>query len=265
MGFKKVGFIGFGNMGRAIAEGLIRSGHYKRENFLVSVKSEESKQKLEGEGFKVETNEGVVKNSEILFLAVKPKDLKKVLEEIKPFLGNKPLISVAAGVPLKTYLEVLGESAKAVRSMPNLNVKIGKGIWGITFAPAFGGEEREEIKKFLSLTGEVLEVDESLIDAITALAGSGPAFVAEIIDAYAQAGVKLGFKHNEALKIALQTFLGTLELLKEENIHPSMFRDKITSPAGTTIYGLHLLNEKGIKGNLISVVEAAYKRAKGIS
>ena len=265
MGFKKIGFIGFGNMGRAIAEGLIRSGYLKKEDFLVSVKSSESKKSLEGEGFKVETNEGVVKKSEILFLAVKPKDLKKVLEEIKPLVGDKPIISVAAGVPLKFYLEILGEGAKVARTMPNLNVKIGKGIWGVSFAPAFGGEDREEIKKLLSLTGEVFEIDESLMDAITALAGSGPAFVAEIIDAYTMAGVKLGFKPQEALKLALQTFLGTLELLREENTHPSVFRDKVTSPAGTTVYGLHLLNERGLKGHLISAIEEAYKRARELS
>ena len=126
-------------------------------------------------------------------------------------------------------------------------------------------EEREGIKKLLALTGEVFEIDESLMDAITALAGSGPAFVAEIIDAYTMAGVKLGFKPQEALKLALQTFLGTLELLREENTHPSVFRDKVTSPAGTTVYGLHLLNERGLKGHLISAIEEAYKRARELS
>jgi len=262
----KVGFIGFGNMGRAIAEGLLRAG-FPKENLFVSVRSSESGEKLQREGFQVLTPEGVLEKSDLLFLATKPKDLPKAVGFIKehPLKGEKIFVSVAAGVPLKRLKELLGEGAKIVRTMPNVNVSVGKGVWGVAFSEELTPAEREEVKKLLEKTGVAVEVDESLMDAITALAGSGPAFVAEIIDAFATAGVKLGFKYPEALKIALYTFMGTLQLMEERGEHPVLLRDRVTSPAGTTVYGLSRLHSEGIKGKLVEVVEEAYRRAKELA
>ena len=261
-----VGFIGFGNMARAIAEGLIRAG-FPKENILASVRSERSREKLQKEGFKVLPPEEVFEKSDFLFLATKPKDLPEAVKPFKdhPQKGEKIFISVAAGVPLQKLKDLLGEEAKIVRTMPNVNVAVGKGVWGVAFSEKLTPAQRQTVKELLEKTGLVVELEESLMDAITALAGSGPAFIAEIIDAFAEAGVKLGFKYLDALKIALYTFTGTLQLMEERNEHPILLRDKVTSPAGTTIYGLSKLHSEGIKGKLIEVVEEAYKRAKGLT
>ncbi len=258
----RVGFVGFGNMGRAIAEGLLLSGKFSKENLLVSVKSESSKENLKKEGFRVLNPKEVVKKSDVLLLAVKPKDLPKVAEEISDLTEGKILISVLAGVELRK-LESAFPKAKVVRTMPNINAAVGKGVWGIAFGKGLTEKDKEEVKELLGLTGLVLEVDEGLMDAITALAGSGPAFVAEIIDAFAEAGVKLGFKYTDALKIVLYTVGGTVETLLRKGEHPILFRDRITSPGGTTVYGLSVL-QKGLKGGIIEAVEAAHRRAKNI-
>lgn len=259
----KVGFIGFGNMGRAIASGLLRKKLLSKEDILVSVKSSQHKEKLQKEGFNVLSPQEVVDKSSVVFLAVKPFAVKEVLNLIKDkFNSEKLLITVVAGLPISLYEKILGEDKKIVRTMPNVNVAVGRGLWGVSYNAHIGEEDKTLVKKLLEATGKVFEIDESLMDAFTALAGSGPAFVAEIIDAFALAGVKLGFSRKQALEIAMETFIGTLTYLQRKNIHPLQFRDTITSPAGTTIYGISKLNSLGIKGGLIEVIEEAYKRSK---
>jgi pyrroline-5-carboxylate reductase len=255
-----LGFIGFGNMGRAIAEALIKTQKVKKEKLLISVKSEKSKRKLSEEGFKVLPTEEVIKQSDIVFLAVKPNQVGEILKNYRPLFEGKTLITVVAGLLISFYKDLLGNNVAIVRTMPNVNVKNGYGVVGVSFSKNV--KNKAEILELLKPLGLILEIDEKLMDAITALAGSGPAFVAEIIDAYAEAGVRLGFKYNEALKIALYTFLGTIKNLLEENKHPILLRDEVTSPGGTTIAGLKTLNEEAIKGKLIKVVESAYLRSQ---
>jgi pyrroline-5-carboxylate reductase len=264
----KIGFLGFGNMGRAIAEGLLKSGEFTKEDFLISVRSKESGEKLLAEGFKVTDTKKVVTECPLILIAVKPKDLPQLVSQIKglPDLGEKIFISTCAGVSLGKLKELFSPAKpRLVRTMPNINVKVGKGVWAVAFEEGFPEGEKQKVKTLLSLTGLVLEVEEGLINAITALAGSGPAFVAEILDAFAQGGVKLGFKYETALKIALYTFAGTVALIEEENLHPVLLRDRVTSPAGTTVYGLTKLNREGLKGVIAEVLEEAYKRAEGLS
>ncbi len=260
MEFKPLGFIGFGNMGRAIAEGLIRSGRFKKEDFFVSVRSERSKGLLSEEGWNVVSNEEVAKKSALIFVAVKPKNAENVLKPLSIYIGTKPVVSVMAGVKLKRLEELL-PTARVVRTMPNVNVAVGVGVWGVAFSERVSEGLRKKITELLALTGLVLEIDEKLMNSITALAGSGPAFVAELLDAFALAGVKMGFKYGDALKVALYTFGGTVEYISDRSVHPAAMRDLVCSPAGTTIYGVSKLNSEGIKGKLIEVVEGAKKRA----
>jgi pyrroline-5-carboxylate reductase len=262
--YKPIGFIGFGNMGQAIAKGLIRSGYFQKGDFVVAVGSQPSADRLKSEGWKVLSAREVVKNTNIVFIAVKPKDGEKVLKSLAVDLKGKVLISVMAGIPLEKLNEWSPHSYN-VRTMPNVNVEVGKGIWGVTFDEKTDETLRGNILEILNLTGLALEIPERLMNAITALAGSGPAFVAEILDAFAQAGVKLGFKYSEALKLALYTFGGTIDLISEKNLHPVAMRDKVTSPAGTTIYGLAVMNEEGLKGKLVKVIETAKLRADELS
>ncbi|NPB05424.1 MAG: pyrroline-5-carboxylate reductase [Aquificae bacterium] len=256
----KVGFWGFGNMGRAVARGLERAG-VGRENFIVSVKSKTSKEKLLKEGYSVLPLEGVALASDVLFLAVKPKDLFEVAKAAAPYARGKLLVSLLAGTDLETLKRAFPQ-AKVVRTMPNLAVSVGKGLWGVTFSPDLSEEEKRKVVDLLSKTGKVFELEESLMDAFTALAGSGPAFAAELLDALAQGGVKLGFKYQTALEAVLALFEGTVALLKEEGLHPALLRDRVSSPAGTTVYGLSVLYSKAVKGALMEALEAAAKRAK---
>ncbi len=256
----KIGFIGFGNMGKAIAEGLLRSGRFTKGDFFVSVAREESKKRLTAEGWKVLPSEEIARKSDLLFLAVKPKDGERVLKKLREHLGGKVLVSVLAGVSLEK-LNLWSPNSLNVRTMPNVNVSVSKGVWGVSFPEGFPEDKKRMVLGILELTGLVLEIDESLMNALTALAGSGPAFVAELLDTFAQAGVKLGFKYPDALKIALYTFGGTVEKLLNEGKHPAILRDSVTSPGGTTAYGLSVLNEEAIKGKLIKVFEAAKRRA----
>jgi pyrroline-5-carboxylate reductase len=261
---KPIGFVGFGNMGRAIAEGLLRSNIFSTSDFLISVRSENRKKELISEGWKVIPSHEVALNSKVIFLAVKPKDGEKVLRNLSRYLKEKVLVSVMAGIPLKK-LDEWSPLSFNVRTMPNINVSVGEGVWGVSFSDKFPEGLKTDVKTILQITGITVEIDEGLMNAITAIAGSGPAFICEIADAIAAAGVKFGFKYNDALKIALQTIGGTITYLTENKIHPISMRDKITSPAGTTIYGLSVINKSGLKGNLMETFEETKKRADELS
>ncbi|MCX7760130.1 MAG: pyrroline-5-carboxylate reductase [Hydrogenothermaceae bacterium] len=262
----KIGIIGIGNMGQAILEGLIkRSGLNSSDIIIYDLNKEKIKDIVEKYEVAAASDVGYLVNlSEIIFIAVKPKDFE---DSVKPALNyfneNKTVISVMAGVPIYKIKSVIG-SSKIIRTMPNTPALIGEGVIGVSFDFEEESKKRE-ITKLLSSLGEVIEVKEELMDSITGLSGSGPAYVFTFIDALAMAGVKIGFSYQGALKIATQTVLGTAKLLKETAEHPAVLRDKVTSPAGTTIYGLHKLEEKGFKDAIISAVEEATNRSKQLS
>ncbi len=261
----KVGIIGGGNMGEAIINGIINSGIYKPQEIIVSDIRKERVDYLVNR-YNVagtDSSKRVASLSDIVFLSVKPKDLE-TLKDIKDEIKGKILISVLAGVSIDKIKSILPE-AKVVRVMPNTPALIGEGAIGVSFERSFKQEEREEILKLLQSLGEVLEVEEGLMDVVTGLSGSGPAYVFSFIDALAQGGVKGGLSYTDALKLAVQTVLGAAKLLKETNEHPAVLRDKVTSPAGTTIYGLHALEKGAFKNTVINAVEEATKRSKELT
>jgi pyrroline-5-carboxylate reductase len=185
------------------------------------------------------------------------------LEPVKDlFKENQILISVLAGIKIEKIKE-LAEKPLIVRIMPNTPALIGEGVIGVSFEK--NTEKKDYILSLLKTLGEVYEVKEELLDVITGLSGSGPAYVFNFIDALAQGGVKMGLSYDMALKIATQTVLGSARLLKESGQHPVVLRDMVTSPAGTTIYGLHELEKKNFKDAVMSAVESATKRSKELS
>ncbi len=259
----KVGIIGFGNMGSAFAKGF--SLALGKENVLVYDKDPAKREVAVSDGFAFAGDPYfLIKESDVILLAVKPKDLKDLLGSIKDQIDSRIVVSVAAGVPLKFYEDILGSGKKIVRLMPNLAVKVGKGTVAYADNGNLTEEEALSLKDLLSRCGEVFEIPEDLFDSFTALAGSGPAFVFSFIDALAMAGVRGGFSYETALKIVVSTLMGSGELLRSEGGNPNDWITKVTSPAGTTVEGIAYLEKKGFRGIVMGCVEKTIKRARDL-
>ncbi len=262
----KIGIIGAGNMGEAIVRGLIEKNVVKSTEIIVSDIDPDRISYLV-ERYNVagsSSNKRVVENSEIIFLAVKPKDLEKTLEPIKDsWTQDKVLISVLAGIKIEKIRKIL-EKPVIVRIMPNTPALIGEGAIGVSFEE-IDENKKLEILNILNALGVVVEVEEFLMDVVTGLSGSGPAYVFMFIEGLIQGGIKGGLSYPQAKELAVQTVLGAAKLVKELDEHPAVLRDKVSSPAGTTIYALHKLEEKGLKDAVISAVEEATKRSKELS
>ena len=208
----------------------------------------------------------LVKKADYVVLAIKPQDAKQVIHAITSYLNDKKIvISIMAGITTSNILSLAGKPLKIVRVMPNICVKVGEGVIGITSNHVVTKEERGKVQKMLSPLGHFVEVGEELMDAITALGGSGPAFFLLFLEAMIDAGVKIGLARDKAKAISLQVVKGTLKMLEEEKIHPTVMRDMITSPGGTTIAGIAMLEERAFKGSVIEAIERACKRAKELS
>ncbi|RMA97525.1 pyrroline-5-carboxylate reductase [Hydrogenothermus marinus] len=259
----QIGIIGVGNMGEAILKGLISV--VNPENIYVSDINQERLNYIEKK-YKVKSlkNEELVKNSDIIFLVVKPKDFENTANQIKVISDNKIIISSIAGLKIEKIKNILNKSY-IVRIMPNTPASVKESATGISFENNFPEEKKEIVINLINSFGKGFVISEDLMDAFTGLSGSGPAYILTIVDALAQAGVKQGFSYNQALNIVIQTLKGTAILLEETKEHPASLRDKITSPAGTTIYGLHALEKGKIRDTLINCVEEATKRSKELS
>jgi len=262
----KIGIIGIGNMGEAILKGILSNTNISSDEIIVSDKNKEridyivNKYSVAG----TDSNERLAKLSEIVFLVVKPKDLQKVLPPIGNLLDNKILISVLAGTKIQRIKE-FAKNAKIIRIMPNTPALVGESATGVTFDKNIKDEEKENILNLLNSFGKSIVVEEELMDAITGLSGSGPAYVLSFIEGLILGGIKQGLSYNQALDLATQTVLGTVKMLIETKEHPAVLRDKVSSPAGTTIYGLHELEKGKFKDTIISAIEAATKRSKELS
>lgn len=264
----KLGIIGIGNMGEAIVKGILNKNILRADDIIIYDKLEEKAKKVSdiyGVGV-AKSNSLLAKLSETIILAVKPQDLEETIKEIKEFLTEeKILISILAGVPIKKIRKLLNKNIPIVRVMPNTPALIGEGAIAVSFDKNINNEEKEYILSLLSALGKVYNVEEKYIDVITGLSGSGPAYVFTFIDGLAQGGVKKGLPYNLALDLAIQTVLGSAKLLQETGEHPMVLRDKVSSPAGTTIYGLHSLEKHNFRNAVISAVEEATNRSKELS
>ncbi|MBK3332729.1 pyrroline-5-carboxylate reductase [Persephonella atlantica] len=259
----KVGLIGCGNMGEAIVKGLSRK--IKSTDIIVSDINPERVEYMV-EKYNVagsSSNRRVVENSEIVILAVKPKDLEETVSPINDSFKGKVVVSVLAGISIPKLKNLMKDSF-IVRAMPNTPALVGEGAIGVSFEND-SPEIKEKIIDLLSSLGTVVEVDEKLMDVVTGLSGSGPAYVFMFIEGLIQGGIKGGLSYNQSRELAVQTVLGAAKMLKETGEHPSILRDKVSSPGGTTIYALHRLEEKGFKDAVISAVEEATKRSKELS
>jgi pyrroline-5-carboxylate reductase len=263
----KVGIIGLGNMGEAILKALLKSGIKKESIVCSEIKAERANQ-IETT-YKVKFSrsvEDLVKKARYIILSIKPQDSKKLLNIIAPFVDeNRIIISIMAGITISNITSSIGKPVKVVRTMPNICAKVGEGAIGITASPLVEKKEVEAVVALMSPLGKTIEVGEELMDAVTALGGSGPAFFLLFLESVIDAGVKTGITRDKSRIICTQVIKGTLKMLEEEGLHPALMREMVTSPAGTTMSGLAVLEESAFKGNIMKAVEAAAKRARELS
>jgi pyrroline-5-carboxylate reductase len=264
---KQVGILGTGNMGEALIHGLLY-GHLCRPDqiFCSDVRPERLKVVREKYGVKTTShNTEVVKQSEIIILSVKPQIMKQVVGEIAKYLDlSKLIISIAAGVPMDAIESCARKDLKLIRVMPNICVSVREGASAIAGGKHALKEDLMMAKTIFDSVGKSLFIEEDLLDAVTGLSGSGPAYIFLIIDALADAGVKVGLSRDDALILAPQTVLGAAKMLIETGEHPGKLKDMVTSPGGTAIAGLHTLEEGGLRTTLINAVEVATQRSKAL-
>lgn len=263
---KKIGFIGGGNMGEALIGGLIDSGVATAANIICSDISNKRIEQLHNSyAVNVTTdNCEVVRNSEILVYAVKPQIMPAVLKETSDLLDmSKLIISIAAGVPLPATEALLAKQLRLIRVMPNVPALIKEGATAVTAGRYAQDEDIRIAMEIFSAVGKCVYIKEhSLMDAVTGLSGSGPAYVFVILEALADAGVKMGLSRQDSLLLASQTVLGATKLLMETGNHPGQLKDMVTSPGGTTISGLHALEKGKLRATLINAVETASLKSK---
>lgn len=253
-----VGIIGYGNMGSNFAKGL-----KERVNKIVvfDVSEEKLKKALE-DGFGTAKDlYFLVKESQWILLAVKPKDAKSVLEDLKEVFEDRLLISIVAGLSISVMENYLGKK-KIIRVMPNLNVAIQKGVIAYACNSEVSQKEKEDVVKVFSSCGSLYEIDEELMDAFTAIAGSGPAFVFKFISALIMAGIREGFSYEISRGMAIDTVLGSCELLKRWGGHPEEWITKVTSPGGTTVEGIKVLENRSFSGIVLECIEKTREKAK---
>jgi len=260
----RVGFIGAGNMAEALMKGIISAGLATKEEVTAGEVLKERREYIaRALNVKVTSdNVEVARSAHILLLAIKPQQMATVLEELKPYLSPEHLIiSIAAGIKISFIESRLNAGVRVVRVMPNQPCLVGASASAFALGKHAKPEDRDFVLRVLQSVGIALPVDEKLLDAVTGLSGSGPAFVYVVIEALADGGVLSGLPRDVALKLAAQTVLGAAKTVLETGIHPASGKDMVASPAGTTIEGLRVLEEAGVRGAFIDAVEAAAKRS----
>lgn len=210
----------------------------------------------------VAENRTVIAQSDLLVLAVKPQGIATLLDEVRHHVTeHHVIVSIAAGITLKQLADGLLATYRLIRVMPNTPCLLGASAAGLTAGPGATAEDAALVERLFNAVGKAFTVPEHLLDAVTGLSGSGPAFVYVMIEALADGGVRMGLPRNVALSLAAQTVLGSARMVLETGQHPGALKDAVASPAGTTIAGLHALERGGFRAALMDAVEAASKRA----
>jgi pyrroline-5-carboxylate reductase len=261
---RRIGMLGAGNMAGALIRGLLASKSVTAAQIVASdVRADHLKQ-LEAEyGIKTYVdNRQLATWSNLVVLAVKPQVVDRVLDQMADaFAPDTLLVSIAAGVPIRSLEARLPAHVRVVRAMPNTAAIALAGATGIAPGSRATQDDIDVTQALFAATGRSVVLDESLIDAVTGLSGSGPAYVMVMIEALADGGVKVGLHRDTALLLAAQTVYGSAKLLLETGEHPGRLKDMVTSPGGTAIAGLHTLESGGVRRTLIDAVESATKRA----
>jgi pyrroline-5-carboxylate reductase len=262
---KKIGFIGTGVMGTAMIKGIISANIVNPSEIYVFDSDKQKLQVLSGELELCAVSDSVdlVKKCDYIVLAVKPNVVKVVLDEIKEvFSGDKLLISIAAGIPLKTYKSVLGEDKKIIRALPNTPAVIGEGMTLISFDDCVKSDDINDAVEILSALGKVECMDEKLMSEVVALTSSSPAYIFMLIEAMADAAVLSGIPRQTAYRLASQAVSGSAKMVAETGKHPGELKDQVCSPAGTTIEAVAALEKNGFRNSIIEAMNECTKKAR---
>lgn len=257
-------FLGSGNMAEAIIKGVLSAGLFKAADLLASDTSEERLKSIH-QKYGVRTtrnNREAVRDGGLVILGVKPLVVDSVLAEIRSELREKVLVSVAAGTPLSRLAAGLEREAKIIRAMPNAPALVQAGATVLSPGKGVGAETLALVLRIFGSIGKTWVVEERYLDAVTGLSGSGPAFVFVMIESLADGGVKSGLSRELSLALASQTVFGAAQMAIQTGEHPARLKDFVASPGGTTIAGLHKLEEAKIRAAFISAVEAATRRSE---
>jgi pyrroline-5-carboxylate reductase len=255
----KIGFIGCGNMGGALARAVLSLGEHE---VLVSDYAKEKAESFAEEyGAIAATNSKIAGECDVVFIAVKPNVYPTVLPALAEELSaNTVVVSIAAGIKIETVESLIGNDKKVIRIMPNTPVAYGEGMITYCVGKNVSPDDEAAFLAAMRSAGLVDKIPESLIDAASALSGCGPAFAYMFIDALADGAVECGLPRDKALTYAAKTLLGASKTLLESGKHPCKLKDEVCSPGGTTIRGVHALEEKGLRDAAISAVVASYER-----
>lgn len=265
---KIIGFIGCGNMAQAMIGGIVKSKLMSGENIMASARSDKSLSLAKNQfGIKVtKDNKEVAKNSNILFLAVKPNMYSAVIDEVKEYVNSDCIvITIAAGKTIAGVEKDFGKKVKLVRTMPNTPALVGEGMSAICPNQEVSKEELDEVIAIFNSFGKVESIEERLIDAFITVSGSSPAYIFMFIEAMADGAVLQGMPRDKAYKMAAQAVLGSAKMVLETGMHPGELKDMVCSPGGTTIEAVAELEEKGMRTAVISAMKRCADKARDMA
>ncbi|HSF66480.1 MAG TPA: pyrroline-5-carboxylate reductase [Nitrospiraceae bacterium] len=260
----KVAFIGAGQMAEAMVGGLLSAQVCPAESIWAADPDPERRDRLKSR-FAIRVgpaNREAAAWADMVVLAVKPQILPVVLSELGPILAHVLVISIVAGAPIRTITEQIAGEARVVRAMPNVPALVREGMTALALGSAVSEDDSRLARTVFEVVGRVVLVDERLMDAVTGLSGSGPAYIFQAIEALADGGVMMGLPRQTAELLAAQTVFGAARMVLESGMHPAQLKDRVASPGGTTIAGLHQLELGGFRAALMAAVEAATVRSK---
>lgn len=265
---KQIAFIGGGNMAEAVIAGLIRKGTIPAADILVTEANPDRRAYLQSQ-YNVAVsgnNSDAPQQAKTIFLAVKPKIVYEIKDEIKPHLsGEHLIISILAGQSREKLGNALGHTDRIIRVMPNLPAQVGRGISAISFPPELPEPEREFVRSVLLSTGEIVEVDEPLQDVVTAVSGSGPGYIFMLAEHFIAGAILQGMDHITARRLVTETIAGAAEVLKQRDDHPNELVRKVATPGGTTEAGLSAMNDFKVPEMMREVVRRAAMRSKELN
>lgn len=260
-----LGFIGCGNMAKAMLKGILDKGTYKKDEIIVSRRNEETLEQIQKEyGVMVTSdNTEVARRADVLILAVKPYQFEDVIPEIAPYVSTDTLVvSIAAGQSISNIEKLFGKTIKLVRTMPNTPALVLAGASGMCFNDNVTSDEQAEAVSLFECFGIVAVVSESMIDTVIGVSGSSPAYVFMFIEAMADAAVADGMPRKQAYRLAAQTVYGSAKMVLETGKHPGELKDMVCSPGGTTIEAVRVLEEKGLRSAVIEGQKACVRKAR---
>ena len=263
MELTQIGFLGFGNMAKAIARGMLQSG-ISADQIMISAKTDQTKEEgATNFGIHTGTNKEVVAKSRVIIVAVKPHVTKEVLEEIvTEWTDDKILITIAAGISMDWVQHQFSSHAKVVRTMPNTPSLVGEGMTAWSVNQFVNEEEVQAIGRLLRTFGKEVLLDESLQDEIPAISGSSPAYVYTLIETMALNGVRSGISHDQAITLAAQTVVGAGKMVLETGKHPALLRDEVCTAGGSTIEAVLTLEDEGFRRAISRAMQACAEKTK---